>query len=598
METTQKLDCYGDIKFIDFNMADENSVGNRMPSHHAQESSSGKKKAPIPSFHMPDFSEKSSSSDSVDSSSFPMDADVARNAVAAALTQMDDSPMKESPDDHDFTATNDMEDDDEDNESYSSEDELLSSDGSVSTDATSSSSDDDEEEEGGLSLHERMLQNQRRNALFLESLHEKYQGMVPRELKSKPVRRKRRKISPDAMDNDDQAQPLYGMLRAKTAPDDSPSVVVPLSQRLQSLMKEYPYREGQIRRLTALLHGSVGACRTIQSNEMTPSSVHIPGPIFLSGPRGTGKTSTVKDVLQMLQADNLQQTSGAMPSLHTSYVNCATTEPASIDRLVADAYRQLKPTSLSRRDRRQRHRRHHATPKLAHSPKRHGTTSPKSLGDAAAIADSTGISKTDDVGTDKHHDVETMEEKQQPRFQPRRAAKITAPTSSISATTAGNKKAPGNKATSSNTATLGSDEHVNNSPETSHSAVAAFGRSLQRFFGVGSQRAAVLVVDHAERLLTWSARKTANEKTNFLAELLLLPKFMRLNLTIVVVSRYSLLYGTRLDNIAAPEKSAATLAGSVGGLTIQFPAYKDQKVIQEVCCKMCRPTTCICHCSN
>jgi hypothetical protein len=54
-----------------------------------------------------------------------------------------------------------------------------------------------------------------------------------------------------------------------------------------------------------------------------------------------------------------------------------------------------------------------------------------------------------------------------------------------------------------------------------------------------------LILDHAERLLSLSARKKKNEKTNFLAELLLLPKVMKLNLTVIIISTHSTLNDSR-----------------------------------------------------
>ena len=81
--------------------------------------------------------------------------------------------------------------------------------------------------------------------------------------------------------------------------------------------------------------------------------------------------------------------------------------------------------------------------------------------------------------------------------------------------------------------------------EISNSAVVAFGRSLSPFYGVGAKRSAVLVLDHAEHLLSLSAKMARNQKTNFLAELLLLPKVMKLNLTVVVITRYSTLNDSR-----------------------------------------------------
>ena len=79
---------------------------------------------------------------------------------------------------------------------------------------------------------------------------------------------------------------------------------------------------------------------------------------------------------------------------------------------------------------------------------------------------------------------------------------------------------------------------------TSHSGPAAFGRVLAPLFGPLDKSsvsvhsgAAFLVLDHAERLFSLLTK----QKNNYLSQLLLLPKVMGLNLTIIVVSRSTLL---------------------------------------------------------
>jgi Cdc6-like AAA superfamily ATPase len=580
-------------------------------------------------------------------------------------------------------------DDDNDNDgSVSSGAGSLLSGGSVSSEgeeeeASSSSDDDDDEAEDAaaatISLEQRMLRNQQRNAQFLQSLNQKYQDQVPAELKpgSTKKRKKKKKSTNSLSDEDDEApdHQLRGMLRqrklplhqdasvaAATAPltPTTPTAAAPtaasisLAQRLQALAQQYPYREGQIRHLTAMLHGSLGAAAAAadratgvvvaaaqqqQSQEAVEVVQHVPAPIFISGPRGSGKTSVVKDVMTMLKADNQQKQQDQQQSsdrrstthMHSAYINCVTLEPSSIERLVADAYKQLRPESSSssttygggRYGRRLRKRRQTAaaglSPKQPHSPKPQSTTSSARVDTTAALSSEdaqeqltateegrgiAGIAALPAVplqnatSNEQQHDTMVMEEEeedlqQQPRLQPRRAAKVAVPPTNTSLATTSSGKLTARRNKPNGTSTAKSHSAVEDDPhrtedavETSHSAVVAFGRSLQRYFGVGSQqrerRAAILVLDGAERLLTLSARKKTSEKANCLAELLLLPKVMRLNLTIVVISRYVLLYGTRLDNIASPYKSTATLSGSVGGLTIQFPAYKDHQVMKKV----------------
>jgi Cdc6-like AAA superfamily ATPase len=641
---------------------DENSAGNRMPT-----TAGAQKGPPIPSFGLPGNSNVNSTSSSdnsiaSNSSSNPTflggDGTMLPQAVVetTALTQEAEPrrPLQEEDDSGDEHM--DLDDDG----SVSSGGGSLSSRGSGSSEDDSSSSDEEEEEEGvPLSLEERMVRNQQRNAEFLQSLNEKYQDQVPAELKPKPAaaaaaaRKQRKKKSSSRLDEETPAEHGGGMLRHKppshhdvstslaaTTTTTTTASIPLLAQRLHSLTRQYPYREGQIRHLTAMLHGSMGSGRGVvvqQNNQLVSSSssleaVHVPAPIFISGPRGAGKTSVVKDVLTMLEADNhhhqQQCPDRSTPRLHSAYINCVTLEPSSIERLVADAYKQLRPESSASSSgrhygRRLRKRRQQTSTKLPHSPKpqnyhrvdalltsnaAHETATTKEGGGgmsiatlpAAPLSESTATlpaaplsdttSSNEQAMTMGEEDLQQQHE-QQPRLQPRRAAKVAAPgatangATSTMTSTGRNKKANTAAAAGAKSHTAVEDDphRTEDTVETSHSAVVAFGRSLQRYFGGGSQRAAVLVLDDAERLLTLSARKKTSDKANCLAELLLLPKVMRLNLTIVVISRYSLLYGTRLDNIASPDKSTATLSGSVGGLTIQFPAYKDHQVMKKVC---------------
>ena len=98
-----------------------------------------------------------------------------------------------------------------------------------------------------------------------------------------------------------------------------------------------------------------------------------------------------------------------------------------------------------------------------------------------------------------------------------------------------------------------------NNVETSHKAVMSLGRSLQRYYGEGSSNTnvGILVLDKGEELLSLSSigkKKSAASSstttaaaaaTNFLSELLLLPKIMKLNVTVIVITNYSTLDMTR-----------------------------------------------------
>lgn len=345
-----------------------------------------------------------------------------------------------------------------------------------SSDSDASSSDED----APLSLHERMLRNQQRNAQFLESLNEKYQDHLPVTPKATSNRYKKRKsIAGEIVTVPDG--PRAGMPRAKLFPKTVRANS--LSERLQALLQSYPHRHGQIRRLMAILS--------------SPATI----PVLVTGPRGVGKTTVVRDVVHALD-------------VNAAYINCMTLEPFSMERLVADVMKQLRCKRkrgvllVEPRE---------TIPNVAHSAPPEDISNPK--------------------------DTQVL------RSQPQRAAKVAVVTPSLPTASF--------KETSLDQPELGS---------SLDSPVVSLGRSLQ-----GLSKTAILIVDHAERL-----------PDNGLAELLLLPKVMSVRLRIVILSRFSILMGMRIDALASPEKSSSTVATSVGGLTVSFPAYQDSAAIKEI----------------
>jgi hypothetical protein len=213
-----------------------------------------------------------------------------------------------------------------------------------------------------------------------------------------------------------------------------------------------------------------------------------------------GKTAIVRDVVH------------ASDGNASAYINCKTLEPWSMERLVADALKQLR----SKRE------------KGLFKVKPWETTAKTGNPEPA-------------------EDMSNPQDTQLLRSQPRRAAKVTVATLPTASSFKSSLDQP----------ELGS---------SSQSPILSFGRGLQRL-----SKPVILIVDHAERL-----------PDNALAELLLLPKVMAVRLRIVLISRYAILMGMRLDALASPEKSSATLANSIGGLTLLFPPYQDSAAIKEV----------------
>jgi hypothetical protein len=450
------------------------------------------------------------------------------------------------------------------------EDSIVNADNDDDDDDSSLSSalSSDEEEDEEETLLEKAARNRVRNALFLRNLNAKYKGEIPE------VRTKKKEVE-EYEEEDDGENSVEetdvapkGMLQkqrlmSSRIVEESSSYNLP--ERIKHLLERYPGREPQIRRLTSLLLSTIGQLQKQSKDEDTPfinttttTSVHVPAPLLVVGPRGTGKTSVVCDVVQSLKShEKMQQSSSPVGY---AYINCGTLDPYSIERLVANAYNQLRPEEYVRFKKRRRKQLRmrkrkrkveelsqettnpdepskdeaqqsvsspagdHQVPDLAGSP------DPMDIGASQSVSESENINTSNDP-------TESAADR---RVQPRRTVKAlshavensTRPTSTM---------APKNNVVGTRAA--------GDSVEITHSAVIAFGRALNPFYGEGSNRCAMLVVDNGERLLTLSTRRSSKGKTNFLAELLLLPKVMRLNLTIVVITRYSTIAGTRKFNI-------------------------------------------------
>jgi hypothetical protein len=65
------------------------------------------------------------------------------------------------------------------------------------------------------------------------------------------------------------------------------------------------------------------------------------------------------------------------------------------------------------------------------------------------------------------------------------------------------------------------------------------------------RRGIILVLDHADRLISFESQKDSKDRVNFLAQLLLIPRILGLNLCIVVISK-SVLLGQSRESIAPP----------------------------------------------
>lgn len=337
---------------------------------------------------------------------------------------------------------------------------------------------------------------------------------------------------------------------------------------IRSLEERYPHRKAQIRRLHAILSSTASLTASIPPAVVSSSaaSVYIPAPIFCIGSRGTGKTSIVCDVVGVLSSSSSSREAVNSPSLswpdakvQPAYVDCSIVEPSTVERLVYTIYKQLKPSHTS-------------------LPLQQTSSKPKSASHSKRKRQSAGFPLPPQPSHDENQESDANRppptkaqhenDSNQPRVLPSRRAKKAAIHKSLAnnATTYQNvqkSRLEGKDWVSD------SDEDDDDSDEeavtTLHSAVLSLGRSLQKHYGsylddngacrnsgfIRKPRCGILVLDKAEELLSLSSASkrgtsaSSSGANNYLSELLLLPKIMKLNLTIVVITNYSTLHMTR-----------------------------------------------------
>ena len=99
-----------------------------------------------------------------------------------------------------------------------------------------------------------------------------------------------------------------------------------------------------------------------------------------------------------------------------------------------------------------------------------------------------------------------------------------------------------------------------------------------------------LVLDHADRLLSMTAKQNSpynsiskDERNNLLSQLLLLPRVMGLNLTIVVLTTNSLLEFGRTNNVhMQPSSSLGTIQDAIHPMRVRFHAYRGKQIYRSI----------------
>ena len=500
--------------------------------------------------------------------------------------------------------------DDNANDGESSVGSLSSSQSSSSLSSMASTSS-----EASLTLKQRQARNIARNERFLGSLREKYEGQLGGIQEQQAGKKKSTKGKGAVVGKEencyDRTEDDLGMInreshrlfrfprynQSQSNSTESPTLLQNYASGMRMLHERYPHRVDQIGKVHAILSSTASLTASVSSKVIPSSaaSVYVPAPIFCIGPKGTGKTSIVSDILGLLSSHSQATSNDIRAKVQPAYVDCSIVEPSTVERLVYTIYKQLKPsssTSMGGEKRKSRSR-----------IKKNPTKRRKRKSSGFLLPDDSNSKKDGGIHPPATVDDETDE---QPRVLPSRKAKKAAIHKSIAqnATTYKNlqKRRTGDKYDSSDTED-DEDDSDDEAVTTLHSAVLSLGRSLQKYYGSylddngaynnksfrKKPKCGVLVLDKAEELLSLSSASkkgtsasTGGGANNFLSELLLLPKIMKLNLTIVVITNYCTLHMTRLNNASDPSKALGTISNGVHPIIVQFPAYKGNKIFTEI----------------
>ena len=391
--------------------------------------------------------------------------------------------------------------------------------------------------------------------------------------------------------------------------------LIPTSDQLSSnisLEQKYPHREKQINLLRGLCSSSIRQVTLMQRiggiegmEEGSDLDAFVPAPIFVTGPSGSGKTCVVLDVLKELQTKplDLGENIDTSKKVAVAYIDCATAEAhkTGISSVLESAYNQI--SSQLKPKFRLKNVKSKASKRRSFSDGSSAVCYTSSVGDSSldnmsfSIGDSYDDGSLGDEMDDKHVSgltkiemtgfVDDDEEdwinneaiklinNQDDVLKPKQKKAQTNPRRS---TRLGDNGPPERNKVNAATSTISTYKRPKKKSTTKLHAPMDFGREIVQFCGVtpynSFQRGcAFLVLDHAEILLSFSPT-SFHEKTNYLSQLLLLPRTLRLNLTVIVITDKCLLENTRINNVVRPNNTTGTIAEALIPFRIHFNAYK------------------------
>ena len=400
--------------------------------------------------------------------------------------------------------------------------------------------------------------------------------------------------------------------QATTKPDFEANSIKPFqgAKTIEALKLRYPHRSEQVDMLYCLFETSVRQAKyarmqCIQNQndnhdgpieEDSLIDPYVPPPIFITGPSGTGKTSIVRDVLNIIQnkAENELFSDDSNVGVGVAYTNCSTFEPCNIGSLLKHLYGQLEKDlgkfhnkiDQKRRRRKKGYKRHRSSmnsgPSHSFSPSQTNENGDNNQNLTSAfhydsstpldnIHDEFGSESDDNQNTTGNKvlsvdDEEDLIEEHRKSFlgegvdrrnkrkRSKQALHASLPQSQQVHTLRRSSRFSSN---ANSQIEIQVQRHhskkITRQSGLNIQTVMSFGRAISKFCGkksVYSQRfdCSFLILDHAEYLLQFSL--------DLLSQLLLLSKTFGINLTIIVISNH--LYLENLSEYYFPQHVVST----------------------------------------
>lgn len=323
----------------------------------------------------------------------------------------------------------------------------------------------------------------------------------------------KKKITPTRKRKGMQFSPMHNKDQYDSKEENFDSI-----QFIEATIDQYPHRSTQIRALHSLFEAFL--CNFDQPKNHHNSMQCTPPVTFLTGPPYTGKTCILLDIIRKYRKHR---------NFGWAYINCATLGSGKdSESMTYNTLCDLLQNALNQIQ--------------------------KSLVDEEELGES--AIKQPNQYNDSHEKDALLEE---------------APMDGMKGSQSRNQQESNDEISKG---TINSfDKDAMRKSMNQGALPLAFGRYLQ---GVTyrSNSAIILVLDRAERLLSLTSK--VSNANQFFSQLLLIPKYMRLNLWILPISTRSLLSSIGVNN------SQGSIQECVQPINIHFNAYRGKDVFKEI----------------